>query len=109
MNTMVEDRASIQPRETRCFRMENRPLDTLLDDFLQELIYHKDAEGLLLRIHEIELERGEGSYSLIGTAKGEEIDPERHKTRVDVKAVNLHNFSVRQTDRCWEAFVILDI
>jgi SHS2 domain-containing protein len=41
--------------------------------------------------------------------RGEKLDPERHQTRVDVKAVTLHRFSLKKTDDVWEGFVILDI
>ena len=40
---------------------------------------------------------------------GEPIDPQRHRLRVDVKAVTLHRFSIEKTAQGWEATVILDI
>ena len=47
--------------------------------------------------------------ALHATAIGEQLDPQRHQMRVDVKAVTLHRFRVEQTEQGWEAFVILDI
>jgi SHS2 domain-containing protein len=49
MNVMVEDLAAIQPREQRTFIVGDEALDMLLFNFLQEFIYYKDAENLLLR------------------------------------------------------------
>ena len=60
MNVMVEELDSIQPRERREFKLENEALDMLLFNFLQELIYYKDAEKLLLRVNQVEIRR-EGS------------------------------------------------
>jgi SHS2 domain-containing protein len=109
MNTMVEDIEAIQPHDIRTFRVAHEALDLLLFNFLQELIYYKDAEQLLLRIQELRLTDDRQPYTLHATAVGEPIDPHRHPMRVDVKAVTLHRFSLTQTDSGWEAMVILDI
>jgi SHS2 domain-containing protein len=81
----------------------------LLFDFLQELIYFKDAERLLLRIREAQIDEKEGTYSLKATAAGEPLDPAQHQQRADVKAVTLHDFRVEETDSGWKAAAILDI
>ena len=109
MNAMVEDLEAIQARETRTFRVDHEALDLLLFNFLQELIYYKDAEQLLLRVQQLHIAEGHQLYTLQATAVGERIDPQRHHLRVDVKAVTLHHFALAQTERGWEATVILDI
>jgi len=109
MNVMVEELDAIQPKETRELRLENEQLDMLLFDLLQELIYYKDSEKLMLRVPWVRLQDKAKPYILEATAKGEILDPARHHPRVDVKAVTLHRFRLAKTDRGWEAFVILDI
>ena len=109
MNTMVEDLESIEPQDTRILNVEHEDLDLLLFNFLQELIYYKDAEQLLLRIQQLHIDDGCQPCTLQATAVGERIDPERHRMRVDVKAVTLHHFGLAQTEAGWEATVILDI
>ena len=109
MNAMVEDLDTIQPRDTRQLSVEHEALDMLLFNFLQELIYYKDAEQLLLRIQQLHITDDRRPYTLHATAVGEPIDPDRHHMRVDVKAVTLHRFALTQTERGWEATVILDI
>ena len=109
MNAMVEDLEAIQPQDTRLLNVEHEALDLLLFNFLQELIYYKDAEQLLLRIQKLHIAREQQPYTLQATAVGERIDPERHRMRVDVKAVTLHHFALAQTGTGWEATVILDI
>jgi len=109
MNVMVEELDSIQPKESRVISIEHDVLDLLLFNFLQEFIYYKDSEQLLLRASEIAIRgKGEG-YCLRAIVLGEKIDPDRHRMRVDVKAVTLHRFSLEETDRGWKASVILDI
>ena len=109
MNAMAEDLDAIRPQDTRILNVEHEALDMLLFNFLQELIYYKDAEQLLLRVQDLRIADDRQPYTLHATAVGESIDPDRHRMRVDVKAVTLHRFSLTQTERGWEATVILDI
>jgi SHS2 domain-containing protein len=109
MGTMVEDPDTIQPHEHRSIQLANDALEMLLFDFLQELVYYKDAEHLLLRVQEVEVTQGEEQSTLRATASGEQLDPLRHQQRADVKAVTLHRFSLERTAGGWEAMVILDI
>ena len=81
----------------------------LLYALLQELVYFKDADQLLLRINEVRLTRSAEGYSLSAAAQGEKLDPKRHALSADVKAVTLHRFEVTETADGWRAFVILDI
>jgi protein archease len=109
MNVMIDNLDAIEPRETRQIELSNDKLDMLLFDLLQELIYLKDAERLLLRVREVRIDKEDKKYVLKARAIGEVLDPERHHQRADVKAVTLHNFSVEKTDHGWKAMVLLDI
>ncbi len=109
LNTMVDDPEAVRAETSRGLRLENPAVDLLLFDFLQELIYFKDAEGLLLRPRSLKAEAGEAGYRLDGELVGEILDPERHRQQVDVKAVTLHRFEVRKTPQGWRCHVILDV
>lgn len=109
INTMIEDLDSIEPKETRTFSLENDELDLLLFNFLQELVYYKDSELLLLRASQIEFEEKDGKYQLSAVLRGETLDRDRHQQGVDVKAVTLHRFQLEKTNDGWTAMVILDI
>ena len=89
MNVMIDNIEAIHPRETRQIELSNNKLDMLLFDLLQELIFLKDAERLLVRIREVQIDDRDEMYLLKATAKGESLDPERHHQRADVKAVTL--------------------
>jgi SHS2 domain-containing protein len=109
MNVMIDNLDSLQFKDARPLRLENSALDMLLFDLLQELIYYKDAEQLLLRVREARILQDQGQWRLTGQAQGEKLDPERHQQRVDVKAVTLHHFQLEHTGQGWIASVILDI
>ena len=108
-NVMIDNIDAIQPVETRQTQLSNDKLDMLLFDLLQELIFLKDAERLLLRIREVQIVERDKNYFVKATAEGERLDAERHHQRADVKAVTLHDFSVEQIHGEWKARVLLDI
>ena len=108
MNVMVADLEKIERRESREIEISSDAVDMLLFNLLQEIIFLKDAEQLLLRIESVEIGY-DGLYFVKAICWGEQIDPGKHELIVDVKAVTLHMFKVEQTPRGWDAFIILDI
>jgi|SRR6184192_4685747 len=64
MNVMIDNLDAIEPRETRHIELSNNEIDMLLFDFLQELIYFKDAERLLLRVRAVQIEQRNEKYFL---------------------------------------------
>jgi SHS2 domain-containing protein len=109
MNVMIDNLDAIEPRETRNIELSNEKIDMLLFDFLQELIYFKDAERLLLRTREVRIDERDQKCFLKAEATVEPLDAARHHQRADVKAVTLHDFSVEKEDGGWKARVLLDI
>ncbi len=105
--TMVKELDSIDETIEKKIEVENADVDMLLFNFLQELIYYKDAEMLLLRTYKITITK-QTTYHLTCVAKGEKLDMNKHELLVDVKAVTLHHFSVKH-DKAWHARVILDV
>lgn len=108
-NTMAENLEAIGERERRPIRIEEQSADLLLLRLLEELVYFKDTEGLLLRVPAVRISRRDGALVLEAEARGEPLDPLRHRLQADVKAVTLHGLRVEQTARGWEASVVLDV
>ena len=84
----------------------------LLHSFLQEAIYYKDAESLLLRIETCRVSEGRepGEAARVeARAVGEPIDPERQRLGTDVKAVTFFRLSLTRDSRGWRATVVLDV
>lgn len=109
VNTMIDNLGAIALQETRTVTLENEALDMLLFNFLQEFIYYKDSQRLLLRTQQVQITPSSRDYWLKATLQGEALDPDRHHQRVDVKAVTLHRFQLQSTPEGWKATVILDI
>src|SRR5919108_2188240 len=81
MNVMIDNLDAIEPRETRHIELTNDEIDMLLFDFLQELIYLKDAGRLLLRVRAVQIDEKKGKYFLKAEAAGEPLDAARHHQR----------------------------
>ena len=109
MNVMIDNLDAIEPHETRHIELSNDQIDMLLFDFLQEFVYFKDAERLLLRVRDVQIKERDQIYLLKAKAAGEPLDVARHHQRADVKAVTLHDFSVEKENGGWKARVLLDI
>ncbi len=108
-NVMVDELETVVPRERRVVELYSPTAEMLLFDLLQELIFYKDAEGLLLLPEQMEIEEKENGWSLWGALRGEKLEPERHPLNADVKAVTMHRFALRPTEEGWQAEVVLDI
>ena len=109
INVMIDNLDAIESREARKIELSNDNVEMLLFDFLQELIYFKDASRLLLRARETHIDQKGETYFLKAKVAGERLDDTRHQQRADVKAVTLHGFSVEKQDGGWKAKVLLDI
>jgi SHS2 domain-containing protein len=107
--TMVDDLSTIMNEESIDISLSHEEVDLLLFDFLNELVFLKDARQLLLRAQGVAVTRNNSFYSVQAALSGERIDPMRHPLKVDVKAVTLHLFEVKQTAGGWETTVVLDV
>ena len=106
---MLDNPEGLQLRERRTVQIESDALDLLLLKFLEELIYYKDRDRLLLRPTQVVVGGAPGRWQVDATFEGEVVDPTRHRLSGDVKAVTLHRLSVQRTNGDWDATVVLDV
>jgi SHS2 domain-containing protein len=109
MQVMVENWADIRPQEKVELKLDQSNEEMLLFDFLNELIFYKDARKLVLLPSRISIEQSEEEWSLQATLQGEEIDPARHRLNTDVKAVTMLRFALTKVKEGWRATVVLDV
>jgi SHS2 domain-containing protein len=84
-------------------------LEDLLVEWLGELLYRFETEGLLFRRTEVAIEGEPPDLRLRATAWGEAYDAVRHPLKILVKAVTYHRLEVAESDGAWRAQVIFDI
>ncbi len=104
----VERPARIEPRVARSMTLRDRSADLLLLRFLNELIWLRDAEDVLLRPRHLVV-RVDGEASLEGELEGEPLDVGRHEPANEVKAATLHGLDLSRTSEGWTASVTLDV
>lgn len=109
LGIMIEDPSALPQHQDFSFRVEANNLEMLLFDFLQELIFVKDARGLLLKVVLVRIETGLKVHNLTATAWAAPISHVRQRLLRDVKAVTFHRFQIRQDGSRWSATVVLDI
>jgi len=109
LGTLVAEPGEILRSREVPIRLDDSELDLLLFAFLQELVFLKDARRLLLHADQVGICRHNGGYRLEALARGEEVDRERHKLVVDVKAVTLFRLQVVREEKTWRATAVLDV
>jgi SHS2 domain-containing protein len=100
--------AAVEPRHAEPIALVEPDLELLLLRFLNELVFLRDARGLLLRPSRLAIEQ-DGEARLSGELAGEPIDRERHRLEGDVKAATAHGLAVEREAAGWRATVTLDV
>ncbi|MBI5223970.1 archease [Candidatus Micrarchaeota archaeon] len=109
-NSMVKSLDSVETKITKKIKINSKNEEQLLHDFLQELIFLKDAKLLLFSKYKIKITHGKSDgFELSASLAGEKLDMKKHELLVDVKAVSWHRFKVEKTPDGWNGFVILDV
>ncbi len=107
-NSMVEDLGTVEEKVEKSFCLKAKSEERLLHDFLDELVFYKDAEQLLFSGYSLRISEKDGQWCLEADLKGEKLDMKKHDLTVDVKAVSWHMYRLEKKEG-WKAFVILDV
>jgi SHS2 domain-containing protein len=106
----VTDPKRVEPAGEYELEVEAGDLESLLVEWLGELVYRFEVDGLLFRKAEVEIGDGPEGLRLTAQARGEPYDEERHPLKVQVKGVTYHELAVREEAAGgWFARVVLDI
>jgi SHS2 domain-containing protein len=81
----------------------------LLFDWLSEMVYWKDAAGVVFREAPLTLIREGDVLLLRARLIGAPIDRHTQELRNDVKGVTKHLYEVKESEGQWRAKVVLDV
>lgn len=98
----------VKPRVKRTVRLVESSVERLFYNWLEELVFMKDAELLLFSKFDVKIDEREGKYHLEAEMHGEKLKA-RHEQKIDVKAITLHMFEVKKKGSLWYARVVVDI
>ncbi len=84
-------------------------LDDLLIEWLSEIVYWKDAAGVVFHDAPLSLTREDGQWRIAATLVGAPVDQTTQTLRNDVKGITRHLYELRQENSRWKARVVVDV
>jgi SHS2 domain-containing protein len=84
-------------------------LDDLLVEWLSEIVYWKDAAGVVFREAPLRVIQESGQWKIEATLIGAPVDHTRQTLRNDVKGITRHLYRVGQEGERWKATVVVDV
>ena len=81
----------------------------LLFDWLAEVVYWKDAAGVVFREASLTLTRDANVWLLRARLTGAPVDHKTQELHADVKGVTKHLYELKRTCDRWKVCVVLDV
>ncbi len=107
MYSLMVDLDRVEPGERRQITLRAPDRERLLADWLQELLFLTETEGLVFARFDVRLDPS--GCALEATAAGEPLDASRHEPAYDIKAVTRHQLKVEREADGWRVRVLFDI
>ena len=90
-------------------QISDAALDELLVEWLSEIVYWKDAAGVVFRDAPLKLTRENGKWKVEATLIGAPVDHSVQTLRNDVKGITRHLYKLEQQGPRWKARVVVDV
>lgn len=104
--SLILDPSRIEPIQEFAIRVDGIEFESLLVNWLNEVLYYTDSKRLALGAFEVSrLEK----YWIKCIARGEPRDPAKHPAKLVVKAVTYHQLKIARTPDGWSADVFVDV
>ncbi len=75
-------------------KISSPTLEDLLVDFLSELLYVYSVEFFVMSDFNVHIHEGGEGFELSGIALGEPLNREKHKVKMEIKAVTYHELEI---------------
>ena len=116
MYSLITNLRTVKKEKTIDVSIKSQSREGLLVSWLNELIFHFDAYGFIgkkIVIDELILGTDQltsvHAFMLKATVSGEDFDPERHESKLLIKAATYHKLRIEKIGNMWEIDVIFDI
>jgi Uncharacterized conserved protein len=110
MYEVMTDLSKVEAREERVVEAEGMDLENLLYNLLERLIVLFDEEAFLVsKVESVELTQEPGGWRVRVRVLGERYNPERHESRVLVKAATYHMMRIWDEGGKWYLQYVVDI
>ncbi|MEW6676047.1 MAG: archease [Nitrospirota bacterium] len=116
MYSLITGLDAIEEEKTIDISVEGHSIEGLLVSWLNELIFYFDAYGFIgekVTINELTLPASQlpsfSTFQLKASISGEGFDPQRHESKLLIKAATYHKLRIERVNDMWEIDVIFDI
>ena len=96
----------MEPRNSYPLEARGDSNESLLVNWLSEVLYHLDGKHLALHTFKV---KDLAADRVAGEAFGEPRDPLRHPARLVVKGITYHQLKIEQNDAGWLCEVFVDV
>jgi SHS2 domain-containing protein len=101
--------STVSGRWERAIERRDADLGALLFDWLSEVVYWKDAAGVVFREAPLTLTREGDVWLLRARLIGAPVEQQTQELHADVKGVTKHLYDLKETGGRWKARVVLDV
>ncbi len=108
MFEVMFDTSKIQPILEKKVVVEGEDLESLLFDFLSELLYIFDVDKLVFCKFDVNISKEGDKYMLTAVCKGQKLK-EGMEAKTEVKAVTYHHMEIKKEEDYWVIQVVLDV
>jgi len=107
----LADPASVAQTWRQTVDVEEPDIETLLFEWLNRLVYLKDAQAVVFHHATLTVQAGpdRSTWRLHAELVGAPVDPSTQELRSDVKGVTKHLYAVDHDATGWKARVVLDV
>jgi len=102
----ITDRGKVVPRERVEIAASGETYEELLVHWLEEILYLVETKGMVFREFGVNEIRDNG---VLGWAKGEAIEPDKHELYSEIKAVTFHNLNIEASNAGYTVEIVLDV
>ncbi|MEN6532025.1 MAG: archease [Bryobacteraceae bacterium] len=106
LESIAVETGQIESRDAYPIAASGEDDESLLVNWLSEVLYYLDGRRVVMRHFQIEQNE---RFQVRGKALGEARDAERHAAKLVVKGVTYHQLKITHDDKGWCAEVYLDV
>lgn len=108
LSDCMVDLKQIKGKIKKVIKIKSEKIEGLLYDFLSEIIFIKDTDGILFGKYQASIKQKK-VFGLSVICQGDKINYEKLDLRNDVKAVTMHMFEIKKEKNNYKATVVVDI
>ena len=96
MFDILSDGSNVECTTSVPVKVDAEDPEELLVNYLTELLYLYDVEGILFHEFTVRISELGGTWELVGEARGEMFDVNKHNYPIEIKAVTYHMLEVKE-------------